>query len=65
MKNIELSDLSFKLLSFNIVGLDFNQNKMLITTIAGDAIEMKISISAKRNIKAKRLNSITKVNGSI
>lgn len=53
IKNIELSDLSFKLLSFHIVGLDYNQNKMLITTMGGDAIEIKIVVSSKKTMKAK------------
>lgn len=61
LKIIELSDLSFKMMSFHIVGFDFNKHKMLITTIAGDAIE--ISMKEKKKIRAKKFNSITKING--
>ena len=62
LKIIELSDLSFKMMSFHIVGFDFNKHKILITTIAGDAIE--ISMKEKKKIRAKKFNSISKINGN-
>ena len=62
LKIIELSDLSFKMMSFHIVGFDFNKHKILITTIAGDAIE--ISMKEKKKIRAKKFNSISKINSN-
>lgn len=50
-KTIELSDLSFKMLSFHIVGFDYNRHKMLLTTISGDVVE--ISMKEKKRIRAK------------
>jgi hypothetical protein len=58
-----MSDLSFKMLSFHIVGFDFNKKKILITSIAGDVIE--ISMKEKKKIKAKKYNSISKINGDM
>ena len=50
------------MMSFHIVGFDFNKHKILITTIAGDAIE--ISMKEKKKIRAKKFNSISKINGN-
>ena len=60
---MELNELSFKMLSYHIVGLDYNKEKMLITTIGGDVIE--ISLKERKKIKAKKYNSITKINGNM
>lgn len=50
-------------MSFHIVGFDYNKHKMLITTIAGDVFE--ISMKEKKKIRAKRYNSISKINGTM
>lgn len=48
LRIIELSDLSFKVLSYHIVGIDFNKDKnLLITTLAGDVIEISSSLKTK------------------
>lgn len=39
-KTIELSALPFKILSYNIVNVDANQKRILVLTLAGDAIEI-------------------------
>ena len=39
-KTIELSSLPFKVLSFAIISLDFNQRRLLVLTTAGDAVEI-------------------------
>jgi phage replication-related protein YjqB (UPF0714/DUF867 family) len=63
MKTIELSALPFKILSYNIVNIDANQKRILVLTIAGDAIEIGLSEYSFNKIKAKRMNAITKING--
>lgn len=63
MKTIELSGLPFKILSFNIVCIDANQKRLLITSIAGDVIEITLSEYSYNKTKAKRINCITKING--
>ena len=63
MKTIELSSLPFKILGFHTVNIDFNQKKMLVLTLSGDVIEITLSEYHHNKIKAKRLNSITKING--
>ena len=63
LKIIEMNELSFKMLSYHIVGFDYNKDKMLITTIAGDVME--ISLKEKKKIKAKKYHSITKINGEM
>ena len=63
MKTIELSSLPFKILSFHTVNIDFNQKKMLVLTISGDVIEITLSEYSHNKIKAKRMSSITKING--
>jgi hypothetical protein len=62
-KTIELSSLPFKILSFNIVSIDANQKRLLVTSLAGDAIEIELSEYSYNKIKAKRMNSITKISG--
>ena len=39
-KIIELSSLPFKIISYSIVNIDFNQKKLLILTLGGDVIEV-------------------------
>jgi WD40 repeat protein len=39
-RTIELHSLPFKLLNYNITGCDFNQNRVLVVTHAGDAVEI-------------------------
>jgi hypothetical protein len=63
MKTIELSALPFKILSFNIVNIDANQKRILVLTLAGDVIEIALSEYSYNKVKAKRFNSITKING--
>ena len=63
MKTIELSALPFNILSYNIVNIDANQKRLLVLTIAGDIIEIGLSEYSYNKIKAKRMNSITKING--
>jgi hypothetical protein len=66
MKTIELSALPFKVLSFNILSIDFNQKRLLLLTLAGDAVEISLTESGGVNsnkVKAKRLNAITKITG--
>jgi hypothetical protein len=66
MKTIELAALPFKVLSFNIISIDFNKKRLLVLTLAGDAVEISLSESAGVNsnkVKAKRINSITKITG--
>jgi len=60
-KTIELSSLPFKTLSFGIISLDFNQRRLLIVTAAADAIEIQIDQTHTNKVKAKRINSVTKV----
>ncbi len=65
-KTIELQSLPFRLLSYNIANIDFNQKRLLVLTVSGDAIEITIAESdgVNRNlIKAKRINSVTKITG--
>ena len=64
MKSIELSSLPFKILSYNIVSLDFNQKRLLVATMAGDGVELTLDYSHSNQIRAKRINSITKLNGA-
>ena len=63
VKVLELSNLSFKILSFHIVGIDYNQQRLLVSTLGGDALELRLSL--KKDPKPKRYNSITKVNGTM
>lgn len=62
-KTIEMSALSFKILSFNIVNIDANQKRILVVTLAGDAIEISLSEYSYNKVKAKKITSITKING--
>ena len=62
-KTIELSALAFKILSYNIVNIDANQRRLLVVTLAGDAIEISLSEYSYNKIKAKKISSITKING--
>jgi hypothetical protein len=66
-KSIELSQLPFQLLSYNIQGIDYCQNRLLVLTLEGDVIHITLpeSGSAKSNvIKAKRINVVTKISGA-
>ena len=66
VKTIKLSALPFKVLSFNIMSVDFNQKRLLVLTLAGDAIEISLTERCGVNsnkVKAKRINSITKITG--
>ena len=63
MKSIELSAFPFRLLSFQVVSLDYNKRRLLVSTIAGDAVEITLDFSHSNRIKAKRLNAIVKING--
>mmetsp|Transcript_34024 Transcript_34024/g.33191 ORF Transcript_34024/g.33191 Transcript_34024/m.33191 type:complete len:88 (-) Transcript_34024:2529-2792(-) len=62
-KIIELSSLPFQILSNYIVSMDFNQRKLLVLTIAGDAIEIHLNEQNHFKIKANRIASISKING--
>lgn len=62
-KTIELSALPFKILSYSIVNVDANQRRILVSTIAGDVIEIGLSEYSYNKTKAKRINAITKING--
>lgn len=50
MKSIELSSLPFKILSYNIVSLDFNQKRLLVATMAGDGVELTLDYSHSNQI---------------
>lgn len=63
MKSIELSSFPFKLLSYQIVSLDFNKRRLLVCTISGDCIELTLDFSHSNRIRARRLNGIVKING--
>jgi hypothetical protein len=61
-----LSSLPFKLLSFNISSVDYNQKRLLVLTISGDVVEISLSESGGSNsnkIKARRINAVTKITG--
>lgn len=66
---IELQSLPFKLLNYNITSIDFNQNRHLVLTVAGDAVEITFVEMENQegefvlSVKAKRINSITKITG--
>lgn len=64
MKSIELSSFPFKLLSFHVVSMDYNKKRLLVCTIAGDAVEITLDYSHSNRIRAKRLNALVKINGS-
>jgi len=61
IKTIELHSLPFKLLSFTIISIDFNQRRLLVVTAAGDAVEIQVDQSHTNKVKAKRINAVTKV----
>lgn len=66
-KSIELAALPFKILSFNISSIDYNQKRLLVLTIEGDVIQITLTESGGANsniVKAKRINSITKISGT-
>ena len=42
MKSIELSNFPFKMLSFQVVSLDYNKKRVLVCTLAGDAVEITL-----------------------
>ena len=44
-KTIELQSLPFRLLNYNISAIDFNQRKLMILTVAGDAVEITMTES--------------------
>lgn len=63
-RTIEIQQLPFKLLNYNISSCDFNQNRLLICTMAGDAIEITmVERDGQLQVKAKRVNQITKITG--
>ena len=64
MKSIELSSLPFKVLSYSIVSLDYNQKRLLVCTMAGDGIELTLDYSHSNKVRAKRINAISKLNGA-
>ena len=48
------------------MSVDFNQKRILVLTLAGDAVEVTLSESGgvfSHRVKAKRLNAITKITG--
>jgi hypothetical protein len=42
-KRIELGNLPFKMVNFNITSIDYNQKRLLILTDSGDAIEISLN----------------------
>ena len=42
LKVIELASLPFKILSYSICGIDYNQKRLLVLTLGGDAIEIEL-----------------------
>lgn len=63
---IELVNLPFKTLSFNIASADYNQKRLLVLTIAGDVIELGLSESGGPNahrVKAKKITAISQISG--
>lgn len=63
MRTIELSGLAFKIISYTIVNIDANQRRLLVLTLAGDAIEISLSEYSYNKPKAKRISAISKING--
>jgi len=64
-KTVELSSLPFKILSFAIVSIDFNQKKLLVCSVAGDVVEVTLSEYHQSKIKAKRVNAVAKLTGTM
>ena len=64
-KIIELSSLPFKIISYSIVNIDFNQKKLLVLTLGGDVIEILLNSGGSNKLKSKRVNSITKLVGPL
>jgi WD40 repeat protein len=63
-KIIDINQMPFKILSSYIVNLDFNQRRLLVLTINGDAIEIILTeAGSTKTIRAKRLNTIVKITG--
>lgn len=65
-KTIELASLPFKILSFNISSIDYNQKRLLVLSIEGDVIQITLTENGGANsnlVKAKRINSVTKISG--
>lgn len=54
------------MLSFNISSVDYNQKRLLVLTIAGDAVEIgltELGSSTANRIKAKKINVIARIQG--
>jgi hypothetical protein len=65
-KTIHLQNLPFKMLSFHICSIDYNQKRILVLTITGDAFEIgltELGSSAANKIKAKKIDVICKIQG--
>lgn len=42
-KTIELNNLPFKILSYHISSIDYNQKRILVLTVAGDVLEIGLT----------------------
>lgn len=63
-KIVDLNQMPFKILSSHIVNIDFNQKRLLILTLNGDAVEAVLSdAGSNKTIKAQRLNQIVRITG--
>lgn len=63
-KIIDINQMPFKILSSMIVALDFNQKRLLVTTINGDVIEIILTdAGSSKTIKAHRVNTVVRITG--
>lgn len=63
-KIIDLNEMPFKILSSYVVGMDYNQRRLLVCTMNGDVIQIILmEASSTKSIKAQRLNTIVRITG--
>ena len=63
-KQIDINQMPFKILSTYIVSMDYNQRRLLVTTINGDAIEVILTeAGSTKTVKAQRINTICRITG--
>jgi hypothetical protein len=54
----------FKILSTHVVNIDYNQKRLLVMTMNGDAIEVILAeAGSTKTIKAQRINTIVRNTG--
>ena len=63
-KVVKITEMPFKILSTYIVNMDYNQRRLLVLTMNGDAIEVILNeAGSTKTIKAQRINSIVRITG--